>query len=391
MTTPMLRMGIVGLGQAGAMMAAAVLRHRRVTITAVAEPHREALAAFLQDVPAEAHPDVESLCRSPQVDLVYIATPTQYHTRHVLLAMAQRKHVIVEKPMALSLGDAQRMIAAAERAGVQLIVGHSQSFEPPIRAMRRVVREGALGPVRMLHTWYYTDWLYRPRTSAELTTALGGGVVFRQGAHQVDLLRWIGGGLVRSVRASVGAWDAARPTEGNHVLFLDFEDGAVATAVFSGYDHFPSTELTFGIDERGREVSSDGYGRARAAVVAGGASEAERKRSLGYGHPRSATPAGERPSFYGLTVVSCERGDIRQSADGLVIYGDVDRRPLTLPPGTTGRAALLDEAYAAVVDGAPPPHDGRWGLANLEVCLAALESARTRSEVRLRYQVPTLG
>jgi phthalate 4,5-cis-dihydrodiol dehydrogenase len=390
--TPLLRVGIAGLGQAGAMLVPAVLRHPHAAITAVADLRPDVRDAFVRDVPAQAYADIEALCAGADVDLVYIATPTELHAQHALLAAAHGKHVIVEKPMALSLADAAAMIAAAERHGVHLIVGHSQSFEPPIRAMRDVVREGALGRLQMLHTWYYTDWLYRPRTAAELDSARGGGVVFRQGAHQADLLRWIGGGLVRSVRAATGAWDSARPTEGAHVLFLDFEDGAVATAVFSGYDHFRSTELTFGIDERGGEVAPGQHARARVALRQAGnpAAEAELKRALGYGQGRPASAgAPAQPSFYGLTIVSCERGDIRQSANGLYVYGDDARWEIALPPDQTGRDLLLAEAYEAVMRGRAPSHDGRWGMANLEVCLAALESPRTRTEVRLAHQVPT--
>lgn len=392
MVTAPLRLGIAGLGQAGAMLVPAAIRHPLVAITAVADPRRDVRDAFVRDVPAAAHADIEALCTDPDVDLIYIATPTHLHTPHALLAISHGKHVIVEKPMALTLADAQTMIGAAERHGVHLIVGHSQSFEPPIRAMRALVREGRLGRVRMLHTWYYTDWLYRPRTPAELDSALGGGAVFRQGAHQADLLRWIGGGLVRSVRAATGDWDRSRPGEGSHVLFLDFEDGAVATAVFSGYDHFPSSELTLGIDEGGREVAPGEYARARTVLrrPGGHAAEADRKRSLGYGREQdgtSATPS--HPSFYGLTIVSCERGDIRQSATGLAVYGDDTRWENTLPPAETGRDVLLNEAYATIIEGRPPKHDGRWGMANLEVCLAALESARTRQDVRLAHQVAT--
>jgi phthalate 4,5-cis-dihydrodiol dehydrogenase len=391
-----LRIGIAGLGQAGAMLLPSLRRHERATLAAVAEPRPEARAAFRNAVgtagsPPAVHDDIDALCTDPHVDLVYIATPTHLHAEHVRRALGRGKHVIVEKPMALTLADAEGMIGAAERAGQRLIVGHSQSFEPPVRAMRAVVRGGELGALGMLHTWYYTDWLYRPRRPEELDTTLGGGVLFRQGAHQADLLRWIGGGLVRSVRAATGDWDPARRAVGSHVLFLDFAGGAVATAVFSGYDHFHSTELTFGIGENGQRADPAAYARARADLAAAGPEgEARLKAALG---SRVRAPAGEgreqHGSFYGLTVVSCERGDIRQTPTGLRLYGDRTSEEFPVPPLPTGRDLLLDEACAAVLDGVPAAHDGRWGLANLEVCLAALMSARDRRDVLLKYQVPT--
>ena len=66
----------------------------------------------------------------------------------------------------------------------------------------------------MINAINYTDYLYRPRRPEELDTAQGGGAVFNQAAHQVDIVRLIGGGQVASVRAASGAWDSARPTEG---------------------------------------------------------------------------------------------------------------------------------------------------------------------------------
>lgn len=389
-SAPILRIGIAGLGQAGAALVPAILRDPRCAITAVCDARREAVAAFARDYPAEAHADIKSLCASSAVDLIYIATPTHLHASHALLAAAHGKHVMVEKPMALTLGEADGMIGAAARRGVHLIVGHSQSFEPPVRAMRDLVDGGTLGALRMMHTWSYTDWLYRPRAPAELDGERGGGVLFRQGAHQVDLLRWVGGGLVRSVRAATGAWDAARPAPGSHTLFLDFAGGAVATAVYSGYDHLLSTELTFGVGEDGREAGPRPHGGARAAFADGGpGGEARRKQALGYDGARQSTDPPPHASFYGLTVLSCDRGDVRQTPEGLRVYGDTAQWDIPVPPLPTGRDVLLDEAYEAVVSDRPPPHGGAWGKANLEVCLAAVESTRTRREVTLHHQVAT--
>jgi hypothetical protein len=67
------------------------------------------------------------------------------------------------------------MIEAAESAGVHFIVGQSQSYKPPVRAMRHPVRSGDLGQLGMISSWYFNDWLYRPRLPAELNTGMGGG------------------------------------------------------------------------------------------------------------------------------------------------------------------------------------------------------------------------
>ena len=388
---PELRLGILGLGIAGSSIIPAVKRHPHVRLTAAATRNQERLAKFVNDFSAEGFADARELCRSDAIDAVYIATPTEMHTEHVLIAAEHKKHIIVEKPLAVTLEDADRMIRAANDNGVILIVGHSHSFEPPIRKMREIIKSGELGRVRMIHNWYFNDWLYRPRTPEELDTKLGGGVTFRQGSHQFDIIRYLGGGLVRSVRASTGAWDPERPTEGNHTVFLDFEDGTTATAVYNGYDHFHTTELTFGIGEGGPLVQTDMYAKARRTLKNLGKyeNESELKSAAGYGGERAKKYDEEfrHHPFFGLTIVSCEKGDIRQSPKGLYVYGEEHKYEVELPLDVTGRDVLISELYDAVVHGVRPLHDGQWAKANLEICIASLRSSQERREILLSHQV----
>ena len=109
---------------------------------------------------------------------------------------------------------------------------------------------------------------------------------------------------------------------------------------------------------------------------------AKRKRAGG------AIPASapHQPHF-GLTLVSCERGDIRQSPDGLFVYSERGREEIALSNDRSPRDLVLDE-FADVISGKSRAiHDGRWGLANLEVCLAAIESSKIGKAVELRHQV----
>jgi phthalate 4,5-cis-dihydrodiol dehydrogenase len=386
-----LRFGIVGLGRAAAATVPAIARHPDLEIVAAADTNADILEQFAQQYGSRSYPSIEALCQDPHVDAVYIATPTHLHTQHVLTAVQNGKHVIAEKPLAITLEDAERMIEAVDRAGVQMIVGQSQSYEPPVRAMRDIVRSGELGRLGMISGWYFNDWLYRPRLPAELDTHMGGGVVFRQGAHHFDVARLIGGGLVRSVRAMTGVWDSSRPTEGSYSAFLDFQNGAVATLVYSGYDHFFSTELTGGQTEGGGRVDPAQQEHAaarrilREAADRGG--DAALKRQVTFG--RRQADGAQYPAYFGLIVVSCEHGDIRQTPEGLMVYGDHDRRAVQLTPGVAGRDLMVAELYDAVVHAKPALHSPRWARATLEVSLAVLTSARNRQEVQLQYQVPT--
>jgi phthalate 4,5-cis-dihydrodiol dehydrogenase len=285
--------------------------------------------------------------------------------------------------MAIRVDQAQVMVAAADLHKVALQVGHSHSYDLPIARMREIVASGALGRVRMIHTWNFTDWMTRPRRAAELDVDQGGGVIYRQGAHQVDILRLVGGGLVKSVRASTFDWDAGRRSIGAHTIFLNFADGTAATAVYNGYGHFPGAELTGGVGEWGEAA------RPRAALQPSAPLSPEQELAAKRKRARNAIPASapHQPHF-GLTLVNCERGDIRQSPDGLLVYSDKGREEIALPADRTPRDRVIEE-FALAIAGKPVTHTGRWGLANLEVCAAAIESSRTGKEIELKHQVET--
>ena len=202
--------------------------------------------------------------------------------------------MLVEKPMALSLPECTRMIDAARAAGVQLVVGHSHSFDAPIKLARDLITGGDYGKPRMINALNFTDFLYRPRRPEELQTAAGGGVIHSQATHQIDIVRLLGGGLVRSVQAYTGAWDSDRPTEGAYSALMAFEGGAFASASYSGYGHFDSDQLMGNIGEMGQAKSADDYGSARRRLgLAGAGQEASLKAARNYGGSQYAgnTPA----------------------------------------------------------------------------------------------------
>jgi phthalate 4,5-cis-dihydrodiol dehydrogenase len=168
---------------------------------------------------------------------------------------------------------------------------------------------------------------------------------------------------------------------------LQFDDGAVASLVYNGYDHFHTTELT-GVDEGGSRVDGERREHAAARRALLTADDASLKGQRGFAG--SKREAGHRfASHFGLLVVSCEHGDIRQTPGGLRVYGDTERWDVPLPTDTVGRDLMVAELYEAVVQGIRPLHDARWARATLEVSLAVLESSRTQQEVLLRHQVPT--
>src|SRR5690606_10534627 len=101
--------------------------------------------AFAGDFNAAVYPDAAELCADPMVEAVYIATPHQFHARHAILAAEHGKHIIVEKPLALTLADCDAIIAAVERNNVRLVVGHTHGFDPANQVMRKIIASGELG------------------------------------------------------------------------------------------------------------------------------------------------------------------------------------------------------------------------------------------------------
>jgi phthalate 4,5-cis-dihydrodiol dehydrogenase len=385
-----LRLGIIGLGQAGTMMISALIDHPYIKITAAADLNEENLTAFRRDFKVETYYSVQDMCKSDQVDAVYIATPSRYHAEHAIIAAEHRKHAIVEKPMSLSLQEADNVIQAFKRNGVHVVVNHKRSLDPPIQKIREIVTSGYLGKLGMINIWQFSDWLYRPRTPQELAD---GGVVLRQGSHHFDIIRLIGGGKVTSVRAMTGVWDKNRNAEGSYIAYLQFENGTAASSVYNGYNHFNTSEVTLGLKGAGSgftpltDISKlNEIGRKSKNVLI--SDEINIKKSTGYVsfQNQHKDKREDQKAPFGFLIVSCEHGDIRVSADGLLVYGKEENYVIPLQNQPSGIHMILGQFYDLITKQQPTIYDGCWGKAALEICLKVIESAEKGEEVYLRFQ-----
>jgi len=284
----------------------------RVKLVAAFDPREGARRAFEQAFGGRAQGGVEAVCADPEVEWVYVATPHQMHVEHVLLAARHGKHVLVEKPMAISLDDCTRIIEASEAAGTPRNVGHSHSFNAPVKLARDLIDAGAIGAVRFIHAMQYTDFLYRPRRPEELDTTRGGGVVFSQAAHQLDIVRLLAGGLARSVRALTGRWDPARPTEGAYSALVAFDGGAFASATYNGYGFYDTDALMDGIGELGGAKNPTPPAQTPAPLA---------------GVNRLRFVSGRRNKF-----ALCRRGHLAQNGHQAP-FGDFKRKTAAIGPG----------------------------------------------------------
>jgi phthalate 4,5-cis-dihydrodiol dehydrogenase len=399
-----LRMGMIGLGQGAAGTLPAMAAMPEIDLVAGADLNPAMRAGFSMHYPdARAYASVADLCADPEVEAVWVATPNRFHAEHAIEAMRAGKHVIVEKPMAITLDEADRMVEAARANGVTLLAGHTRSLSIWNRAMRRIALSGEIGALRAIHIWAYTDWMIRPRTPDELDPNQGGGIVFRQGPHQIDTVRLLGGGRLRSVRGMTGTWMDARPIPGYFTAYLEFEDGTPATIMHNGYGYFAMASLYPWVREK-REYTDADRATLRRELVRGGRDESKEKELYRVGGARdpvtdaqrsAAIPYPWKPFDLGPVEVACERGMMRPAEWGLTVYGDdgprdVDLRHLQRPePDPSGglSIAILEELHGAVVGGKRAYHTAEWGRATLEASLAVMESASERREIMLTRQV----
>jgi phthalate 4,5-cis-dihydrodiol dehydrogenase len=370
-----LNIGIAGLGTAAKQVLPAFDKVDGVRLAAAADIRAEARSEFAASYQLEACPSIEELCRSSEIDAVWIETPNHLHAEHAICAAENGKHVICAKPLAATINECDKMIAATRANNVRLLVGHSKIFDPPIRAIGEIARSGRLGKVIQIDSWLYNDWLRRPRLSDELDEKKGAGFILRQAPHLVDIVNYIAASPAQSVRAMSGRWEPKMPSDGNLSALIAYESGALASISLNGYGYFDASELSWGIGPFGKmRESNKPVKRPEGAL-----GEHEK-----YSQSRDAS-AGDAMPFFGLHVVSFERGVIRQSPNGLLIYTDEGCEEVLLPP-YLGRAAELIELRDALHENRDVFPNGEWGKANLEICLALHRSAREGKDEELKFQ-----
>jgi myo-inositol 2-dehydrogenase / D-chiro-inositol 1-dehydrogenase len=214
------RCAIIGSGFAGSTYAEAVRYAADAELVAIAGGRQAPELAARHGVSAVS--DVDALLDSDAVDAVLIASPNPFHCPQTLRAAASGKHVLVEKPMAMSVAEGQRMLEACRTGGVVLMVGHHHRFRRNPLAVKLLLERGRIGRVDMVAMVQtepdQTTWLTRPEN---------GGYLLGSGIHGLDLLRWWLGDVSR-VAALTGQYRGEHVENGS-MLLLDFVGGAHAS------------------------------------------------------------------------------------------------------------------------------------------------------------------
>jgi UDP-N-acetyl-2-amino-2-deoxyglucuronate dehydrogenase len=339
--------GIVGAGVIAAMHADAIATLPGARLVAVTDVAAGPAAAFAAARGCAAEPSLDALLARADVDVVCVCVPSGLHAEVGVRAARAGKHLVVEKPIDVTLAAADRLIEAARTAGVALTVISQHRFDPGLIELKRLIGDGTLGRLVLGEAgtkWYRTQGYY---DSAEWrgTWAMDGGSLMNQGVHYVDLLRWCMG-PVTEVTAVCTTQAHQIEVEDTALAIVRFGSGAVGTILSStaAYPGFPQRLEVTGTE--GTVIVEDGR------IV---------RRAVG---PRSGDGSG------GSLDSGTEPGAAGPGSDPAAI--DV-----------AGHAAQIADLMAAIDERREPAVGGEAGREALEIVCAVYESARTGRTVRL--------
>ena len=336
-----LRFAIIGIGNIAATHAAAIDHTPDAQLVAVATRNPERGQAFAAAHNATWYANHRALLAQDHIDAVAICTPHNLHAPMTLDAAAAHKHVLVEKPMALTTIECDTMIAACERAGVALGVIFQMRFDPLSRQLKSMIDRGKLGRLLWVSAsiiWYRNDDYYRSSPWRGTIAHSGGGVLINQAIHLIDLMLWL---------ADMPASVTARTKTLNHPI--DVEDGAVAILEYAdnrlgviqattvAYPGYPE-QLEFH-GTRGSAVYHKGQGKLEWHIA--------------------------EPREDGMEQVPVDSGAAKASTDA------------------AGHIMQYQDFVAAIRERRPPLIDGREGRKSVQLVEAIYRSAREQKTIAI--------
>jgi UDP-N-acetyl-2-amino-2-deoxyglucuronate dehydrogenase len=334
--------GIVGTGVIAQTHAEAIAAIPAAALVAVTDVVPERARAFARKHGCTAEPDLDALLARPDVEVVSVCVPSGLHAAVGVQVAAAGKHLVVEKPIDVSLAAADRLIGAARAAGVVMTVISQHRFDPGLVELRRLLDQGALGRLVLgeASTKWYRSQGYYDSAAWRGSWALDGGALMNQGIHYVDLLRWSMGPLAEVTGVCMTQTHQVE-VEDVALAVLKFSSGAVgtivaSTAVFPGFAQ--RLEIS-GTD--GTVVIEDGQIVHRAFI-------GERPEP------------GDRGSRVGISAAVPGAASAAASASAL---------------GSSSHAAQIADLLAAIDQRREPSVTGQNGREALEVVCAVYESA----------------
>lgn len=335
--------GVVGCGRIAKNHLEAIAAIPEARLVAVCDNDADALRRATERYACPGYGNHRDMLTNPEIDVVNICTPSGWHARIAIDAMTAGKHVLVEKPMAMSLTEADAMVATADKHGVKLGVMHQNRFNSAIVKLRRALEQGKFG--KLTHgsavVRWARDYNYYRQAPWRGTWAHDGGCLMNQSIHNIDLLQWMMG-PVESVFAYTATNVRKIEAEDVAVAVLRFASGALATI-----------EATTTIYPRNLEETLNIFGTTGTAVIGGVAvNKIENWRFDGEDEATAlAEQFREPPNVYGF-----------------------------------GHADIIADFIGAVKQGRSPAVPGREGRKAVEIILAIYHSVRLHKEIILPLQ-----
>jgi len=221
--------GIIGTGtHADSFIAPALHEAADTGLTAICDIEKERAEEFVSRHGVErAYDSLDKMLDDPELDVVWIATPNNLHARQTIQAAEAGKHILCEKPMALTVPDCEQMIEACNRNGVKLAIDFQNRFHPAHVEAHRLIQSGVVGDIHVVKAQFcrgvsrgfMKGWRIVPEIA-------GAGALMGQGLHPIDLLRFLLDSEVVEVLALTDEDPPNRPVEDMAYIILKFESGA---------------------------------------------------------------------------------------------------------------------------------------------------------------------
>lgn len=333
--------GIIGCGLIANWHAGAISRIAGTRLVAVTDLSEKSRTDFARKYAVEPAESIEKLLDRPDVDIICICTPSGLHAPLAIQALEAGKHVIVEKPMALSLQEADEVIRASERNQVKMAVISQLRFTPAMIKLKDAVDRGLLGRLVTgdIYMKFFRSLDYYQAGGWRGTWKMdGGGALMNQGIHGVDLLRYVMG-PVRSIHGYTRTLTRVIEVEDTAVAALEFQNGAlgVIEATTSIYPGRP----------RRLEISGD-----RGTIIL------EEDSIVAWDIEGQPLPAD---MTLGQTLSGAASNPAAMSLDGHILQ--------------------IGDMVEAVRSGREPMVNAREGRKPVEIILAIYESSRTGKEI----------
>lgn len=230
-----IRFSVIGAGHIGKRHAEMVMRHPQAELVAMCDVLDQNNCGVSEQIPFFSSAE-EMLDKGPECDVVCVCSPNGLHAQQSLLALSHQKHVVIEKPMALTKADCEKVIFSALNAHRQIFCVMQNRYSPPSMWIKELIGKKILGEIYMvnINCYWNRDERYYKKSNWKGSLEMDGGTLFTQFSHFIDMMYWLFGDI-KNIHARFRDFNHQTNTdfEDSGVVNFDFENGGIGTINFS--------------------------------------------------------------------------------------------------------------------------------------------------------------